>query len=51
MIKCEACGKECDTIEIDEGGMEEIWGARMWHAQWVTVSDCCQENYEETKEE
>ena len=38
---CEECEQECELVEIDEGGYEEIWGARMWHPMWTNVSDCC----------
>ncbi len=44
---CEGCDRICESIEIDEGGYEEVWGAKMWHSQKVDVSDCCAEPYEE----
>ena len=51
MYTCDACNQECDVVCIDEGGYEEVWGARMWHAQWVDVSDCCHDNFEEVDDD
>jgi len=50
-MKCEACGKECEVIEIDEGGIEEWWGRPVWHEQLVDVSNCCKEGVVEDGEE
>ena len=44
---CEACGSECEPVDIECGGWEEFWGAKVWHSQITTVSGCCHENYEE----
>jgi hypothetical protein len=45
--RCENCGNECDIIEYDDGGYEEIWGARIWHPQPTDYSDCCKEDFTE----
>lgn len=47
---CENCGKECEVIEEDDGGYEEIWGAKIWCSAFTTKSDCCKENYEEIED-
>ena len=51
MYKCLKCSNECDLHDIDDGGYEEVWGAKMWHPMWTTVSDCCHDEYEEVEEE
>ena len=36
---CDNCDKEVEeVIEVDHGGYEEVWGARVWHSQ---MTDCC----------
>lgn len=50
--RCIECGHECDLIEVDHGGWEEFWGAKVWHHQYTDVTDCCQsEDYETIEEE
>ena len=51
VFKCESCDQECDVIEVDEGGYEEIWGAKTWHSMKVSASNCCLENFEEVEQE
>lgn len=44
--RCLACSAECDIIEVDKGGKEEIWG-RMEHVPClIDVSACCEDEYE-----
>lgn len=47
---CIKCGEECDLIEADHGGYEEVWGYKTWVPALVNVSDCCESEYEEIKE-
>jgi len=47
MLICTCCNRECTSHEVDEGGIEEFWGAPVWHAQITDVSDCCNEEVEE----
>jgi hypothetical protein len=42
---CEQCGLECDLVEIDDGGYEEIWGAKIWCEQMTDYSSCCNAEY------
>ena len=44
---CNDCEKECDLIEVDEGGYEEFWGQPVWHEQLTDYSDCCKAEFEE----
>ena len=44
---CIKCKEPCDLHEIDEGCYEEFWGAKVWHHQYTTMSDCCHSEYEE----
>jgi hypothetical protein len=49
---CSECQRECETVTEDHGGMEEVWGAMIWHTQLVDVSECCGEGVDYlTKEE
>jgi len=49
--RCNECNHICDLVERDDGGYEEFWGAKVWHAQYTTVTDCCgSEDYEEVNE-
>ena len=48
---CEKCGEECELTEIDDGGWEEFWGAKVWHEQMTSYSDCWFAEYEEKEEE
>lgn len=43
---CTACGEPCEPITVDQGGYEEVWGARLWHEQLADVSECCEEDVE-----
>ena len=38
---CHDCDSECDLIEEDDGGYEEVWGAKVWCSALTTKSDCC----------
>lgn len=49
--KCCACDQICELIEIDEGGYEEVWGAKVWVHMYTDVSGCCHEYYEEVEDE
>jgi hypothetical protein len=50
-IVCLECNQPCELIEIDAGGYEEVWGAKVWHKQPIDVSSCCQvEDWEEVEE-
>lgn len=41
---CSCCQKECKGKTIDEGiGHYEFWGEKGIHHDYVTVSDCCEE--------
>ena len=48
---CEACDTECDVIDQEEGGWEEIWGARVFHSMIVSVSYCCLDNFKEVNDD
>jgi len=40
---CGACGKACDTREVDQGiGAYEAWGYRGVDRRMTTVSHCCE---------
>lgn len=41
---CSDCQRKCEVEIEDHGGMEEVWGAMMWHTQLVDVSGCCGED-------
>jgi hypothetical protein len=48
---CSECGEPCELITVDHGGIEEIWGAMIWHEQPTDITDCCNsEDYEETNQ-
>lgn len=47
MYKCLECGQPCELIEVDDGGLEEIWGAMIWHEMLYDYSECCSAEYEE----
>ena len=48
---CVECGEPCDIHEREDGGYEEFWGAKVWHQQFTSVSDCCNsEDYDEVGE-
>lgn len=49
--KCTKCGEICDLIEVDEGGYEEWWGARVWRQDFTDYSDCCKAEFEEVVED
>jgi len=51
MLVCENCGERCELIDVDDGGYEEVWGARIWVPAWTKVSDCCQAETEEVENE
>jgi hypothetical protein len=44
---CVKCDELCDVIETDVGGYEEFWGAKVWRAEYDTVSECCGAEVEE----
>lgn len=44
---CTACGKKCQTKEIDIGiGGYEFWGSPGFDQRYVTVSECCEADVE-----
>jgi hypothetical protein len=47
---CLKCKSECDLHEIDEGGYEEFWGAKVWHPVFTSLSDCCHSEYREEED-
>ena len=47
---CGKCEKICEKMEVDEGGWEEFWGAKVWHHQYTDVSNCCQDDCYTLKE-
>ena len=49
MYKCIACGLPCELVERDDGGMEDIAGAYIWHPMPCDYSECCMEEYEEVE--
>lgn len=48
--KCCACNKGCEVMERDDGGYEEVWGAKTWVSAWTDYSDCCGEEVEKIEE-
>ena len=40
---CGKCEKQCDMVEHDYGGYEEVWGRPVWVEAWEHVSDCCED--------
>lgn len=38
---CTECSRPCDIVEMDVGGYEEYWGAKVWCAAYEDYSDCC----------
>lgn len=53
--RCSYCNSTFDAddrVEVDHGGWEEFWGAKVWHHQYVDVSPCChKEDYEEVEDD
>ena len=45
---CEITFEEDDLVEVDYGGWEEFWGAKVWHHQYV---DCCPKCHQDDIEE
>lgn len=49
---CSECKKECVAVRRDFGyGKTEYWGAISTHANWQTVSECCDGDLLEKLEE
>ena len=47
---CGKCEQICEPTEVDDGGYEEAWGAKVWVPAWSTVSDCCADDVYTLKE-
>ena len=47
---CGKCDQLCDVIDVDQGGYENFWGAKVWHEQMETVSECCHDDAYTLKE-
>jgi hypothetical protein len=46
---CKECNTLCHTITVDHGiGAYEYWGSVGYDTQEVTVSDCCEADYDDT---
>ena len=46
---CPSCGKECTVHVEDQGiGPLEVWGRKITDTHEVLVSDCCEEELEES---
>ncbi len=45
--QCLKCDELSHVIETDVGGYEEFWGAKVWRAEYDTVSECCGAEVEE----
>lgn len=47
---CNNCESIVDTIRIECGGYEEIWGAKVWRKDWEEVCTTCHKDDIETIE-
>jgi len=49
---CPSCGNECTVHVVDNGiGPLEVWGRKIVDVQEVLVSDCCEEELEDSPSE
>jgi hypothetical protein len=39
--RCAECGEPCELITEEQGGYEEVWGAKVFHSQPSDVTECC----------
>ena len=45
---CCECGKPCEVVEEDYGiGQYEYWGAVGYHTNIISVSKCCEADYQD----
>ena len=40
-LKCNGLFAHDELVEVDHGGYEEFWGAKVWRSEFTDCSPCC----------